>query len=98
MFYNNRNYNICLYIFVRTLNTVVLREATLHRQCHRRVVTKDECENHQMAIHTVQQVDWAWVWQWIVKVHAITHPNLFTKRREKIETTSYPLQGTSIPV
>ena len=87
-----------MYIFFyRTQNTIVLRVAT-PRQPRRIVVTRDECEIPRMATRTVQPVVWEWAWGQIEIVPAITPISLFTRRREKTETTSYPPLGTSIPV
>lgn len=51
-----------------------------------------------MVTLTVQPAAWEWVWGQIETVHGITHPSLFTRRREKIETINYPLLRTNIPV
>lgn len=83
---------------IRTQNTAVLRVAIPHQQHHQMVVTKDECEIPQMATLTVQQRAWVWAWEQTEIVLAATHLNPFTRRREKIETTSYPPLGTSIRI
>lgn len=51
-----------------------------------------------MVTLTVQQAAWEWAWGRTGTALGITHPSLFTRRREKIETINYPLLGTSIPV
>lgn len=52
----------------------------------------------QMVTLTVQPAAWEWVWGQTETVHGITHPSLFTRRREKIETINYPPLRTNIPV
>jgi len=51
-----------------------------------------------MVTLTVQPAAWEWAWGRIGTALGITHPSLFTRRREKIETINYPPLGTSIPV
>lgn len=51
-----------------------------------------------MVTLTVQPAAWEWAWGRTGTALGITHPNLFTRRREKIETINYPPLGTSIPV
>ncbi|KAG8038153.1 hypothetical protein G9C98_006478 [Cotesia typhae] len=82
----------------RTPSTAVQKAAIPHQRCHRTIVTRDECAILQMVIHIVQLVDWAWACLWIARVHVATQPNLFIRRREKIETTSYLLHEKSIPI
>lgn len=79
------------------LSTIVQRVA-IHRRLHQMVGTRDECGIRPMAIHIAQLGAWEWAWEQTVTVLAATLPSLYTKRREKIETISYPLLGTSILV
>lgn len=51
-----------------------------------------------MVTLTVQPAAWEWAWGQTETVHGITHPSLFTRRREKIETINYPPLRTNIPV
>lgn len=70
-----------------------------HPRLHRRIVaTRDVCATLQMVTLTVQPAAWEWAWEWTGIALGITHPSLFTRRREKIETINYPPLGTSIPV
>lgn len=83
---------------IRMQNTAVQRVATLHRQLHQIVAMKDVCVIPQMVIHTVQRQVWVWPWEQKETVPAVIHPSPYIRRREKIETTSYPLLGRSIPI
>lgn len=49
-----------------------------------------------MATLTVQQRAWVWAWEQTEIALGTTHPSPYTRRREKIETISYPPLGTSI--
>lgn len=51
-----------------------------------------------MATLTVQQRAWVWAWEQTEIALGTTHPSPYTRRREKIETISYPPLGTSILV
>lgn len=68
------------------------------RPRRRIVATRDVCAILQMVTLTVQQAAWEWEWGRTGTALGITHPSLFTRRREKIETINYPPLGTSIPV
>lgn len=72
--------------------------ATLPRPRRQTVATRDVCATLQMVTLIVQQAAWELPWGRTEIAHGIIHPSLFTRRREKIETISYPLLGTSIPV
>lgn len=85
------------FVFFRTRNTVVQRVAT-PRRLRRIVVTRGECEIPRMVTRTVQPEVWEWAWEQIVTAPVIIPVNLYTRRREKTETISYPPLGTSIPV
>lgn len=82
----------------RTQSTAVLRVVIPPRPRHRTVATRDECATLQMVTLTVQPAAWEWAWGRTGTALGITHPSLFTRRREKIETINYPPLGTSIPV
>lgn len=82
----------------RTQSTAVLRVDIPLQPHHRIIATKDVCAILQMVTLTVQLAAWEWAWELIGIALAITHPNPFTRRREKIETINYPPLGTSIPV
>lgn len=81
----------------RMLSTAVRREAT-HRRPHQMAGMRGECGIRPMAIHTAQLGAWEWAWEPTATVRAATPPSLYTRRREKIETTSCPPLGISIPV
>lgn len=51
-----------------------------------------------MVTRTVRLAAWEWAWGQTETARGITHPSLFTRRREKIETINYPPLETSIPV
>lgn len=77
---------------------VVQRVATRRHRLHLTAGMKDVCAILPMETLTVQQEDLVWEPNYVT-VHVITAPaKLYTKRREKIETTSCPLLGISIPV
>lgn len=82
----------------RTRSTAVLRAATPPRPRRRTVVMKGVYVTLQMVTLTVQPAAWEWAWGQTETVHGITHPSLFTRRREKIETINYPPLRTNIPV
>jgi hypothetical protein len=75
----------------------VLRVATHHRP-HQMAGMKGECGIRQMATRIAQQGAWGWAWEPTETVLAATPPSLYTRRREKIETTNCPPLGISIPV
>lgn len=79
------------------LSMAVRREAT-HRRPHQTAGMRGECGIRPMGIHTAQLGAWEWAWEPTVTVLAATPPSLYTRRREKIETTSCPPLGISIPV
>lgn len=81
----------------RMPSTAVLRVA-IHRRPHLIAGMKDECATHPMATHIVLLGGWESEWEQTETVHAATLPSLYTRRREKIETTSCPHLGISIPV
>ena len=83
---------------IRTQSTAVLRVAIPPRPRRRMVATRGECAILQMVTLTVQQAAWEWEWGRTGTALGITHPSLFTRRREKIETINYPPLGTSIPI
>lgn len=87
---NNLNY--------RTQSTAVLRVDTPLQPHRRTIATKDVCAILQMVTLIVRLAAWEWAWEPIGIALAITHPNPFTRRREKIETINYPPLETSIPV
>lgn len=82
---------------IRTQSTAVLRVAIPLQRHHQIVVTRGVCEIPQMATLIVQQGAWVWGWEQIETVLVAT-PSPYTRRREKIETTSYPPLGTSIRI
>lgn len=95
---NHISLNIFPVFCCRTPSTAVQRAAT-RRPPHRTAGTRVACATRPTAIRTVRRgAAWAWAWAESATVRAATRPSLCTRRREKIETTSCPPLGISIPV
>lgn len=89
--------NNYFYFISRMLSTTVQRVDT-HRRPHRIAGMRGECGIRQMATRSALLEVWEWAWARTAIAHVVTPVNLCTRRREKIETTSCPPLGISIPV